>query len=75
MIILDTCALIFDALSAERVTEKARKAIEEGDTERCLFCCEISLWEIAMLMQKKRLIPGADTQTFLETMLQSRYIR
>lgn len=75
MIILDTCGLIFDAMSPERLTEKARKTIEESEAQHRLFYCDISLWEIAMLIQKKRLNPGPDAQTFLETILQSRYIQ
>ena len=59
----------------ERLTEVARKTIEKGEQLRNLFCCDISLWEIAMLIQKKRLNPTPDTQTFLETILISRHIQ
>ncbi len=30
-----------------------------------LACCDISLWEIAMLVDQGRLDPGTDTQTFI----------
>lgn len=75
MIILDTCALIFDALSPQKISTAAKKAITNADKKNQLFCCDISLWEIAMLIQKKRLDPGTDTQTFLNLMLQARSIQ
>lgn len=75
VILLDTCALIFDAMFPERLTEVARKTIEKGEELRNLFCCDISLWEIAMLIEKKRLSPEPETQLFLETILRSRHIQ
>lgn len=74
MIILDTCAIIFDALNPEKLTKKAIKAIEQAEHQSLLFCCDISLWEIAMLIQKKRLNPDIDTQTFLNLILTARSI-
>lgn len=74
MIILDTCALIFDALTPAKLTAAAKKAINHAEKTEQLYCCEISLWEIAMLIEKKRLSPGTDTQSFLELILQARHI-
>lgn len=75
MIILDTCALVFDALTPGKLSAAAKKAIVNAEKKNQLFCCDISLWEIAMLVQKKRLDPGADAQTFLRLMLQARQIQ
>jgi len=75
MILLDTCALIFDSLTPEKLTPKAKKNIEKAAEENTLFCCDISLWEIAMLIQKKRLDPGTHTQEFLQLMLNARRIQ
>lgn len=75
MIVLDTCALIFDALTPERLTERAKKAIDEAELQKALYCCDISLWEIAMLIQKKRCDPGIETQSFLAIMLKARHIQ
>lgn len=75
MIVLDTCALIFDALTPERLSERAKKAIDEAELRNILFCCDISLWEIAMLIQKKRCDPGIETQSFLAIMLKARHIQ
>ncbi len=74
MILLDTCALVFDALSPKKLTATAKKAIISAEEKNQLFCSDISLWEIAMLVQKKRLEPGVDAQTFLDLLLQSRSI-
>ena len=75
MILLDTCALVFDALAPERLSAEALRAIEEGEEKGSLACCDISLWEIAMLVAKGRLDPGIDVLSFLNLVLASRVIR
>ena len=75
MLVLDTCALVFDALVPERLSQKARNAIEQADREGKLACCDISFWEIAMLVDRGRLDPGTDTVNFIRLMLASRRIR
>lgn len=72
MILLDTCALIFDALSPGRLTENGRRALDEAEGEGTLACSDISLWEIAMLVAKGRLDPGTDSLTFMQTALAAR---
>lgn len=73
MIILDTCALIFDALFPDKLSTVAKKTIHNAKKNE-LFCCDISLWEIAMLIQKKRLDPNTDAETFMRLMLDAREI-
>jgi PIN domain nuclease of toxin-antitoxin system len=75
MVLLDTCALVFDALTPARLTARARRAIEDAEEEGRLACSDISLWEVAMLVSKGRLDPGTDCQSFLEVTLQARGIR
>src|SRR5712672_1594606 len=75
MIILDTCAVIFDALTPERLTEVARGAIERADAAGELACCDISLWEIAMLAERGRIDPGTDVVKFLHLALAARSLR
>ncbi len=75
MILLDTCALIFDALTPERLGPEAREFIAQGESERRLACADISLWEIAMLVAKGRLDPGTDPATFCGLVLAARGIR
>ena len=54
MITLDTCSIVWNALNPKKLSRKARKAIKENEKEGLIFC-EISLWEIAMLIKKERL--------------------
>ena len=75
MIVLDTHALIYDALSPARLSARARKAIALAFTERELACSDISLWEIAMLIAHKRLDPVMDARQFLHDMIAARHVR
>lgn len=75
MIVLDTCALVFDALTPERLSKKASRAIEEGEEQGRLACSDISLWEIAMLIAKGRLDPGTDALAFIRLVLAARAVR
>jgi PIN domain nuclease of toxin-antitoxin system len=75
LIVLDTCVLIFDALTPERLSESARATLDQGESEGTLACCDISLWEIAMLVAKGRLDPGTDCTTFARLALEARGIR
>lgn len=73
MILLDTCAIIWDALEPETLTVKARRAIERTGDE--LVICDISLWEIAMLISKKRLMVDNTASGFTRLALQARDFR
>ncbi len=75
MLILDTCALIFDALTPERLSAKATAAIKQADKAGTLACADISLWEIAMLIAKGRIDPGTDPKTFIQLVLAARAIK
>ena len=74
MILLDTCAIIWDALAPHKLSLKAINAINTADTLQRLMVSDISLWEIAMLMHKQRLVIDSDASTFLRTVLASRHI-
>jgi PIN domain nuclease of toxin-antitoxin system len=75
VILLDTCALIFDALTPERLSLTAQMALDRGEAEGTLGCADISLWEIAMLVSKGRLDPGTDSATFCRLALDARTMR
>jgi PIN domain nuclease of toxin-antitoxin system len=74
VVVLDTNALIFDALNPARLSRKARGLIERAHTRNDLCCSDISLWEIAMLIAKGRLDPGASVLEFLQLALAARSI-
>lgn len=75
MIILDTCAMVFDALSPHQLSNAAKKVINTAEKSKQLYCCDISLWEVAMLIHKKRLDPGYEIDAFLKDMLKARQIQ
>ncbi len=75
MLILDTCALVFDSLDPARLSKKAAAAIAQADDAGTLACCDISLWEIAMLVSKGRLDPGTDARKFIQLVLAARNIK
>ncbi len=75
MIVLDTNALVYDALAPSRLSVRARKAIESAFEDGELACCDISLWEIAMLISRKRLDPVMDARQFLDDLISSRRLR
>ena len=54
---------------------RARKAIALAFTDRALACSDISLWEIAMLIARKRLDPVMDARQFLDDMIAARHVR
>lgn len=70
MIVLDTCAIIWDALDASKLTAQARAAIERHEHE--LMVCDISIWEIAMLIKRKRLVVDYAAAGFISLLLQAR---
>ena len=73
MIVLDTCAIIWDALEPTKLTPKAKKAIERHSNQ--LIICDISIWEIAMLIRKKRIVVDFATSGLIGLILQARNFR
>lgn len=70
MILLDTCVLIWDAIEPNKLTPKAKKAIDYSENE--LIICDISIWEISMLIKKNRLTVDDSSSGFTNLILQSR---
>jgi PIN domain nuclease of toxin-antitoxin system len=75
VIICDTHVLVFDALAPERLSTKARRRLKDGESAGQLACADISLWEIAMLIAKRRLEVDEDSGSFIQTVLDSRGYR
>lgn len=69
MILLDTCAIIYAALTPEKLPNKASAEITRGVEAKKLACSDISLWEMAMLISKGRLKPDADPRLFITRVL------
>ena len=75
MIVLDTHVIIWDALTPQQVSEPARAAIAQANQSEGMIICDISLWEIAMLLQKGRLRVDADPLSFINLLLQANRTR
>lgn len=54
MIVADTHIIIWDALKPEKLSKKAKAAIKEANESNGIIFCDISLWEIAMLINRNR---------------------
>ncbi len=75
MIILDTHIIIWNSIKPDALSVKAKNAIERANEGNGILISEISLWEIAMLMKKRRLEIGVPYLEFIELVLKSnRYI-
>lgn len=74
MILLDTCAIVWDALKPKKITAKAKKAIDNADKQNALIISDISIWEISMLVKKGRIEIDTTPAHFINLYLQSRNI-
>ena len=71
MIVVDTHIIIWDALEPERLSRKSKQAISRVNREHGILFCEISLWEIAMLMKKGRIQVETGYLEFIRLVLES----
>jgi PIN domain nuclease of toxin-antitoxin system len=71
MILLDTHAAIWLALNPERLSRSARGAIEDNVTAGVALSTQ-SLYEIAWLIVRRRILPNEPLDTFIHS-LQSRF--
>ena len=74
MILLDTCAIIWDALEYKSLSREAKKAINDADKQGALMIADISIWEISMLLKKRRVEIDAAPARFINLFLQARNI-
>lgn len=73
MIICDTQALVYWMDRPEKLTKTATSYFEQGITNQTLACADISLWEIGMIFNKKRLMlpVGVSIKEYLDTMIKA----
>ena len=71
MIVLDTHVILWDALQPDRLSRKAQKAIALANQEDGILFCDISLWEIAMLIYKKKVLVETTYREFINLLLAS----
>ncbi len=66
MITVDTHVIIWNALKPSLLSRNAKKAIDKANETDGILVCEISLWEIAMLIKKKRFVIGISFLEFIK---------
>ncbi len=71
MIVVDTHVVIWNALQPNRLSANAVTALAAANEEDGIIICDISLWEIAMLMAAGRLRIASPCATFLDHVLKS----
>ncbi len=64
MILLDTCAIIWDATDSPKLHSEIRSLIDREEHNKQLCICDISFWEVAMLTRKNRLDLGIPVEMF-----------
>ena len=74
MILMDTCAIIWDALEPDKLSKNALNAINKADESNALIISDISIWEISMLIKKKRIEVDTTAANFINLFLQSRSV-
>jgi len=65
MIVLDTHAWIWYVSNPEKLSRKAKKAVDNALDQQKIFISSISAWEIAMLVSKKRLELALDVTDWI----------
>ncbi len=71
-VVIDTHILIWDQLDPKRISKKARKALDLAEKNHKIILCEISLWEISILMKKRRLVIDMSYLDFIDQVLQTK---
>ncbi len=74
MMLLDTHVVVWLALSPDRLSERAIQTTSAGRQRRRLAISDISLWEIAMLINKKRIRVESDCGSFLNVLIEGQKI-
>lgn len=67
MIVLDTSALIFWTLDPQRLSPKAKQAIEQADR---ILISSISIWEIALKVKRQKLDIPLPVNEYVERLRQ-----
>jgi len=71
VIVVDTHVILWDALKPELLSKNAKDAIKQANEKNGMIFCEISLWEIAMLIKKARISIDTSYQDFIKLIFSS----
>ncbi len=67
MVVLDTHALIWWVSQDSRLSKTARKTIEEQMADGKIIISSISTWEIALLVEREKLVLSMDVASWIST--------
>lgn len=70
-VICDTHALIWWALQPQLLSKRARQTMHDAQQHNELLFCDISYWEVAMLIKRQRLQPGVSCAEFFDLTTQA----
>lgn len=73
--VADTHIIVWDFLTPDKLSAAAQNAIETASENSTLSVASITLWEIAMLVDKGRIQVSVPTETFINSILQARDMR
>ncbi len=72
MVIVDTHIFIWDIVDPKRLSGKAKAALDYHESENELCICDISFWEIGLLVGKGRLLLNTTVEKFINESLKYR---
>lgn len=67
----DTHIIIWRALNPEQISNRAGQCLDEAEESGGVIMCDITFWEIAMLMEKERLKIDIPYLEFIDLVLAS----
>jgi len=73
MVTVDTHIIIWEALEPGKLSKKAKSAFEKANATDGIIICDISLWEISMLLFKKRIEIEATYMEFIDLLRTTRH--
>jgi PIN domain nuclease of toxin-antitoxin system len=68
-LLLDTHIWLWSVLEPERLSRRVAKEIQDTNNE--LWLSPISVWELIVLWQKRRLVPGEDIEAWVPMALRT----
>jgi PIN domain nuclease of toxin-antitoxin system len=72
MVTVDTHIIIWEALVPEKLSRRAKSEFEKANASDGIIFCDISLWEISMLMAKKRIEIDVSFLEFIDLLRKTR---
>lgn len=67
--ICDTHVLIFWQNNPKKLSKPAKKALAKALASKTLACCDISLWEIAMLVKSNKLRSDINAKQYMQDII------